>query len=481
MWRGALLIALVVLLAGCGGAPTATPTTTTTTTIGHPCKARIASLVVTVIDGDTLQHVRGARVRLLRQKATTNRRGIVVFRGPKRRLVVAVSARHYTAADVRLNFQHRIQTIRIYQPSLQWPLYGATPQRTQAQSHIRLRPPFHVVWGREMGGLIEFPAVVWDGQAYIGNIHASIRAVSMRSGKISWLHRTPVGRMASSPAIYGAYLVYHTMAGGVYVLRLRDGSQVWSWNAGSAIESSPVIRHGIDYFGTTGGSIVALDLRTHKLRWRRFLGAKVTSSVALAGGRLFVGDYAGRLWALNPRNGATRWVGQVNGKIYGTPAVSADRVFVPSSTGDSLTAFTTGGRDLWRVTTGGYVYSSPAVWGPRVFFGSYDGSFYAVSAATGRIAWRVPTGGPISGAAAVVDGVAYAASFAGRILGVDVHTGRVLFRFPHGEFVPLSGNGGRLLLDGDSRLFAVEPRRKGHQHRHGKPHPPAQHHRSPRC
>ena len=67
------------------------------------------------------------------------------------------------------------------------------------------------------------------------------------------------------------------------------------------------------------------------------------------------------------------------------------------------------------------------------------------------------TGGPVSGAAAVVDGVAYAGSFAHRIVGVDARSGRVLLRFPHGEYVPVSGSGGRLLLHGYSRVYAVEP------------------------
>jgi outer membrane protein assembly factor BamB len=133
---------------------------------------------------------------------------------------------------------------------------------------------------------------------------------------------------------------------------------------------------------------------------------------------------------------------------------------VPSSTGGSLTAFTTGGRFLWRRGTGSYVYSSPAVSHGRVFFGSYNGVFYCVSASSGRILWEVGTGGPISGAAVVVDGVAYAGSFAHRIVGVDGRSGRVLLRFPHGHYVPLSGNGGRLLLHGYSRLYAVEPRRR---------------------
>jgi outer membrane protein assembly factor BamB len=148
----------------------------------------------------------------------------------------------------------------------------------------------------------------------------------------------------------------------------------------------------------------------------------------------------------------------VNGRIYGTPAVLHGRVFVPSSTGGSLTAFSTTGRYLWRVDTGSYVYSSPAAWGGRVFFGSYNGVFYGVSAASGRIRWEVGLGGSISGAAVVVDGVAYAGSFAHRIVGVDARSGRVLLRFGHGHYVPVSGNGQRLLFHGYSRLYAVEPR-----------------------
>ena len=72
--------------------------------------------------------------------------------------------------------------------------------------------------------------------------------------------------------------------------------------------------------------------------------------------------------------------------------------------------------------------------------------------------WSVGAGGPVSGAAVVVDGVAYAGSTWGRITGVDAKSGRVVLRFPHGEYVPVSGNGGRLLLHGYSRVWAVEPK-----------------------
>jgi outer membrane protein assembly factor BamB len=380
---------------------------------------------------------------------------------PERRpLSVTITAPGFSPRTVLVHFDRkRDATLRIYRPDLQWPLYGVTPSHAQAQAHIRLRPPFRTVWSIALGGLIEFPAVVDDGVAYIANATASVRAISMRFGRQIWRHDTPGNpRMASSPAVDGRLLVYHTMDGHVVALDRASGRELWSWDAGSPIESSPVVHGGIDYFGAWNGRLYALDLRTRTLVWTRDLGAKITSSASLAGGSLYIGDYAGRLWALHLRDGSVRWTGLVNGRIYGTPAVAGGRVFVPSSTGQSLTAFSTGGSQLWRVGTGGYVYSSPAVWHGRVFFGSYDGSLYAVSAATGGIAWRVWAGGPISGAAVVVDGVAYAGSFAHRIVGVDTATGRTLVTFGHGHYVPVSGNGMRLLFHGYSRLYAVEPR-----------------------
>jgi outer membrane protein assembly factor BamB len=422
-------------------------------------------LVVTVVDGDRSLRVRRATVSLWGRDARTDAAGVAEIRVPRLRpLHVTVGARGFGTRTVFEGFEgSRKVTVRLYRPELQWPMYGATQARAQSQTHIKLRPPFRTVWSVGLGTLIEFPAVVDDGVAYIGNAHATIRAISMRFGRVLWRHDTPHGKMASSPAVVGRELVYHTMDGHVVVLDRATGRVRWSLTIGSPVESSPIVRDGVDYFGAWNGRLYALDLVHRRLRWSRSLGAKITSSAAISGGRLFIGDYAGRIWAVSPRTGATRWVGGTNGRIYGTPAVAGGRVFVPSSTGGSLTAFSVTGRYLWRVGTGAYVYSSPAAWGGRVFFGSYNGVFYAVSAASGRILWGVGTGGPIFGAAVVVDGVAYAGSFSHRIVGVEARSGRVLLRFGHGHYVPVSGNGMRLLFHGYSRLYAVEPRASSHR------------------
>jgi outer membrane protein assembly factor BamB len=344
---------------------------------------------------------------------------------------------------------------RLYQRDTQWPLYGADAARTQASSGIHLRPPFRIVWGRRLGGLVEFPAVVSDGVAYVANFYGTLFALSMRTGKTLWHAELGSIREASSPAVDGDTVVAHSRGGRVFVFDRVTGRQLWSWQAAGEIESSPVVVDGVD----SAGDVYALDLHGHRLRWVYRDGCKITASAAVVGGTVYLGDYCGRLVALGAARGGLRFAVSAGSPVYGTSAVSGGRVFVPSRDSGALVAFTTSGTRLWSVSTGAYVYGAPAVSGGRVFFGSYNGLLYCVSAASGRVLWTVGAGGSISGSPAVVDGIVYAGSFAHRIIGVDARSGRIVFTFPHGEYVPVSGNGGRLLLHGYASLWAVEPRR----------------------
>ena len=463
MKRLVFLIAAGALLAGCGTA--ARPLMLAP--MHHPAPDRNASaphflsrVAVTVIDGDTNRRVAGAVVSVGGHTARTNARGVAyVALAHRAALVTTARKSRYSTRAVRLSYRtHPQSTLRIYRPAVQWTMYGAGPTRTQAPAAIHVRPPFKVVWSRGLGSLVEFPAVVQDGVAYVANAQGTIWALDMRTGTVIWRHYTPHGKMAASPAVWRDQLVVHGMDGHVWVLRRSDGHLLWHYDVGSPVESSPVVEGGVDVFGAWNGTVTALDLRTRRVRWLHDDGCKITSSVAVSGATLYLGDYCGRLVALSRTTGGLRWSAGVNGRVYGTPAVAHGRIFVPSSTGGSLTAFSTSGRHLWSRSVGSYVYSSPAAWGGRVFFGAYNGIFYALDARTGSTRWAVGAGGAISGAAVVVDGIAYAGSFAHRIVGVDARTGRVVLDFPHGEYVPVSGGGTRLLLHGFSRIFAVERR-----------------------
>jgi outer membrane protein assembly factor BamB len=463
-----LLLACVLAAAGCGAGhrasqPPSTPrgAPTAADAAPRPIPRRPRAVLVTVVDGDAGTRVRGARVRIGHTTGTTSVRGLASVKIRRRAsFPVYVSGPGYIPRVVRIQFRTFPRaTVRVYRRATQWPMYGVTPQRTHAHLAIALRPPFRTVWSRDLESLVEFPAAVYEGVAYLANLHGMLWALSMRDGTVLWRFDMGHWEQDSSPAVVGDTLVMHSKGGRVWVLDRATGRPRWSFGAASLVESSPVVVDGVDYFGDWAGNVYALDLRTHRLRWSRSLGAKITSSIAVDGATLYLGDYAGRVWALARATGAVRWSGGVDGRVYGTPAVGGGRVFVPSSDGDSLTAFSTGGAELWSIHTGAYVYSSPAFWNGRVYFGSYNGVLYCVNAATGGIQWEVGAGGAISGAPAVVGGIVYTGSFAHRIVGADARTGRVLFTFPHGEYVPLSGNGSRFLLLGYKRVFAVERRR----------------------
>ncbi len=155
---------------------------------------------------------------------------------------VTLQARGYSERQLPISFGHKTKsfTLRMYRPASQWPMYGVTAHRTQSQTSIRLRPPFKVVWSKGLGSLLEFPAVVSDGVAYIVNYRGTVWALSMRFGSVVWRVNTGA-KMASSPAVAGDQVIVHGMDGRIRVFDRSNGKLLWDYAVGSPVESSPVV------------------------------------------------------------------------------------------------------------------------------------------------------------------------------------------------------------------------------------------------
>jgi outer membrane protein assembly factor BamB len=430
-------------------------------TAAHP-PPPLPATAVQVVDGDTGKPVRSARVVARGTAVRATPRGIAALGVPRHQYEVRVSAPGYAKRAVKVDFRSRVsQRVQLWRTSVQWPLYGANPARTQVQSGIRVRPPFRIVWRRNVHGLMEFPATTWEGVAYVHTMRGTLSAISMKNGHVLW--KRDVGSLvASSPAIdpqRGVLVSTSMQPGDVTVRSLATGKVRWRYATGLT-EPSPVIRDGVAYVGATNGNVYALDLDKRKPRWVYHGGVKITSSPALVGRRLYFGDYAGRVLALDTRNGHVIWRGSAGGRVYGTVAVAGGRVFAPSVFSGLSALSARSGRLLWRVSAGSYVYSSPAAYRGRVYFGAYNGLVYSVSAGSGRVLWTRRAGGRVSGAVQVVDGRVYAASLEGRTTAWNWQTGNTAWTFPHGKYVPVSGSGERLLLHGATELYAVEHKRR---------------------
>jgi outer membrane protein assembly factor BamB len=455
----AVLVALA--LGGCGssGKQGAGVTTAPVTPMQHVASAD--SLHVSVVDGDTRIPLANATVVILQESARTDAAGEAELARPSQpRFNVQVTAPGYIPGRLDLRrLPESPYTVELYRRDLQWPFYGVGPERQQTQSSIALRPPFRIEWSRGLGTLVEFPPVVWEGTAYVNNARGYLYALSMRDGHTIWLSR--IGRgIASSPAVApdGRLLLVTTMdPGDAQVIDRATGRTLWTYPTGTA-EASPVIVGDTGYLAATNGNVYALDIARRRLRWSFDDGAKTTGSPTLVGNHVYVGNYAGRTVALDANTGKLLWSHYGGPHIYGTIAFGSGRLFVPSvETG--LTALdASSGAEIWHLPTSGYLYSAPAVYRGRVYFADYSGRVTCADAATGNVLWTASVPGKVSGAVEVVAGVLYVGSFGGRISGFDAVTGKQLLTFPDGQYVPVSGNGARLLFDGYSRIFAVEPK-----------------------
>jgi outer membrane protein assembly factor BamB len=459
--------AILFCLAGCSGEEQAADTarivqTTPAAATTAPAASPPPATSVEVVDGDTGKPVRGARVVAQRRPAQAHRSGVARISVPRHRISVKASAPGYRSEQVLLDFRrHLTQKVELWRPALQWPLYGANPARTQVHPALRVRPPFKQVWKRKVNGLMEFPATVWEGVAYVHTLGGSIRAISMKNGRVLWKRREG-SLMASSPTIdpgLGALVSTTMRPGYVNVRSLRNGRLMWRYYTGLS-EPSPVIRDHVAYLGATNGNVYALDLRKRRARWVYHGGVKITSSPALVGNRLYFGDYAGRVFALDARSGRVIWRGSAGTRVYGTVAVAGGRIFAPSVFSGMSALSAANGRLLWRVPTGAYLYSSPAVYKGRVYFGSFAGSVYCVAARTGHVFWTRPAGGRISGAVEVVDRLVYASALEGRVTAWNWQNGRQVWTFGDGGYVPVSGSGERLLVHGWKTLYAFEEKRR---------------------
>jgi len=123
-----LSLALLAAAAACGASKHAADTSVARAPepVSHPAEATASWVHVTVVDGDRGDRVPGALVRIGKRARVSDGRGIAKIKLKRRAaLVVAVKRRGYSSARQRFQFRnHPLHTIRIYQPALQWTMYG---------------------------------------------------------------------------------------------------------------------------------------------------------------------------------------------------------------------------------------------------------------------------------------------------------------------------------------------------------------------
>jgi len=108
--------------------------------------------------------------------------------------------------------------------------------------------------------------------------------------------------------------------GGLYALRASNGSTIWRFETGAAVQSEPLYDSELDivYFGSNDGALYAVHASDGRLVWRYDTGAEVARRPVLVAESIYFANAADNLFAIERRAGRTLW------RVHRTPALGME-------------------------------------------------------------------------------------------------------------------------------------------------------------
>lgn len=293
---------------------------------------------------------------------------------------------------------------------------------------LAINPDGSLKWSFDAGGSVHSPAIGIDGTVYVGCHDNWIYAVAP-DGRRRWAFRTG-GYITSRPAVSANGTVYvNSHDGKLYCLN-SAGRLKWIHASLDYIDNNPVLSaDGVVYLGSTAEDAMGLQLNAiapdGSVLWSYTTGAAIQSSAAIgADGSVYVGCTDGRLYAVSP-DGGRQWAYDANSQFLASPAIGADgTVYIGTNGGtgeEKLLAINSDGTLQWDCNTSAPIKSSPVVGEDgMIYVSSSDGNLHAVDA-DGKLQWIYYTGHDIGGSSPAIgmNQTIYVCNLAGELHAVN--------------------------------------------------------------
>jgi len=230
-----------------------------------------------------------------------------------------------------------------------------------------------------------------EGKVFVRSHDGRITAIDLFDGRRLWAHEQAVPTLSlrgnSSPRYDRGYVIVANDDGRVIALRADDGTPVWQQQVGlgegrtdldrlADVDGEIVSADGVLYAAGFDGQAVAIDIAGGHTRWNRDLSS--TSGVAL-GEHVFVSGADGKVVALDRHSGGALWTQDaLEHRQLSAPAFAGGYVAVGDLEGHvhwldpadgSLVARERNGRDAIR--------SAPLVIGDVVYITTTEGQLTA--------------------------------------------------------------------------------------------------------
>lgn len=276
--------------------------------------------------------------------------------------------------------------------------------------------------------VISFAQAQPTSALFSGSSDGNLYALNAVNGSVLWTYKTG-GAVNSTPVFDGGNVYFTSNDGYVYALNASSGALRWRRQIKGAILSPPVVSGGMIYTGSSSGSIYAFNESNGALRWRyNTVGTAATSTPVVANHMLYVSASNGYIYALNAGNGAARWRDLARNVAFTQPVIENNIVYVTSRNGLLYALRAANGVSLWRFATPNAVaLNAPLVMNGVVYAGASDQYLYAVRG--GKLLWRFKTGGKVNARPSINNGVVYIGSDDGYLYTLNASNGAQNWRF----------------------------------------------------
>ena len=266
-------------------------------------------------------------------------------------------------------------------------------------------------WKVETRDSIHATPLIHAGRVFAGSNDGMFRALGLDDGSLLWeikgSDKFPTGAVpVPSAAASDPQVLVNGYDGVTRCLRAADGQDVWTHDAGDAINGSPALVSGDRLvFGGCDAVIRGIKLKDGS-PWRQMeTEAYIITSLAAGGEFVYLINHANQLLAANLAEGRVIWSLENDEVPYLTsPGLDDQRVYVGSRDRHLHAVDRESGGLLWKSRSGGRVAGAPLVFEDAVVFGSADGRLHAVDKRDGSEIWRLDLGEPLLNAPAFADG-----------------------------------------------------------------------------